>query len=511
MEEQRVRALVARQAIALNLQGLPFEHAPTVTDVLMPKIRRSELNEKVNPSHLDLTTCWKGLTHSQSTELAMWYHFLHRSLHAEVRMRLRESLIGDLLQSEEPVNEVYLVPRIFDYLRSAPSHRLINISFVNLIDNMLSMFHEKKFRETVASTSSGSQFFDGGLSRFLHYFLHMQDCFLDGQYLAVEFGFEYTQYLIRANGKVTWQPPDVRFLALPERLSPGEEYRITPFMSRDSLGVQQVKYALPRSSLNFCWDSPKQRFRAIVPDYADEDVHIAETVLKATLTTPFPRDVRFERECRWVIRLEIAPAKSGCEPMRAFAGNTKGLGYSLELDDELQEIIRQANRNAGHYSDLRRYVENTLPACLSLQKKKVSGPRVSSQTCHPKRRRHEYAKDCEDESWNYAHDAASTPLNAYQDSACPLIPSAAVADSGIPATKAVKAATHPDALQQQQIMRNYEEFAGRKSRRDAGLASPVSDGERTVFESIFLHGDDVWSPATEGSALDFESAAAGEA
>ena len=72
-------------------------------------------------------------------------------------------------------------------------------------------------------------------------------------------------------------------------------------------------------------------------------------------------------------------------------------------------------------------------------------------------------------------------------------------------------ATHPDALQQQQIMRNYEEFAGRKSRGDAGLASPVSDGERTVFESIFLHGDDVWSPATEGSALDFESAAAGEA
>jgi len=53
MEEQRVRALVARQPIALNLQGLPFERAPTVTDVLMPKIRRSDFNENVNPAHLD--------------------------------------------------------------------------------------------------------------------------------------------------------------------------------------------------------------------------------------------------------------------------------------------------------------------------------------------------------------------------------------------------------------------------------------------------------------------------
>ena len=57
-------------------------------------------------------------------------------------------------------------------------------------------------------------------------------------------------------------------------------------------------------------------------------------------------------------------------------------------------------------------------------------------------------------------------------------------------------------LQQQQIMRNYEEFAGRKSRKD----SPMSEGEGKVFESIFLNGDEVWSPATEGSGMDFESA-----
>jgi hypothetical protein len=169
----------------------------------------------------------------------------------------------------EAVDEVYLVPRLFDYLHRGPSHRLIDISFVNLIDNMLSMFHDKIFRERVALTSSGSHFSGSGLSRFLHDFLHVQDCFLDGQYLKVEFEFEYTEPFIKAIGKITWQPPDVRYLALPERLSPSEEYRITPFVPRDSLGMQQVTYALPRSSLSFHWDSNNQCFRATVPDYAD--------------------------------------------------------------------------------------------------------------------------------------------------------------------------------------------------------------------------------------------------
>lgn len=74
----------------------------------------------------------------------------------------------------------------------------------------------------------------------------------------------------------------------------------------------------------------------------------------------------------------------------------------------------------------------------------------------------------------------------------------------------MKVVTDPDVLQQQQILRNYEEFAGQKSRRDAGFVSPVSEGERKVFESIFLGGEEVWSPASEGSGMEFE-AAVGEA
>ena len=237
-----------------------------------------------------------------------------------------------------------------------------------------------------------------------------------------------------------------------------------------------------------------------------EDVHIAETVLKATMTTPFPRDVRFERECRWVIRLEITPAVPGYERNEAFGGKTRGLGHGFELDDELQDIAQQTGRNAHHHSDLRRYVEHALPHRSSVQKRKVSGPVMVSQAFSPKRQRCENDGDCEDKSWNFVHDAVPTPPQADDDSACRFIPPVAAAASDIPATKLLEVVTDPDALQQQQIMRNYEEFAGRKSRRDAGLVSPVSEGERRVFEGIFLGGEEVWSPASEGSGMEFEAA-----
>lgn len=241
-----------------------------------------------------------------------------------------------------------------------------------------------------------------------------------------------------------------------------------------------------------------------------EDVHIAETVLKATMTNPFPGDVRFERECRWVIRLEIAPAVSDYEEYEAFAGKTRGLGHRFELDDELQDITHQTGRNTDRRSDLRRCDEHALPIRSSLQKRKVSGPVMVSQAFSPKRQRCENDGGCENRSWDFVRDAASTPPKTKQDSACLFIPPVAAANSDIPSTRTMKVVTDPDVLQQQQILRNYEEFAGQKSRRDAGFVSPVSEGERKVFESIFLGGEEVWSPASEGSGMEFE-AAVGEA
>ena len=143
------------------------------------------------------------------------------------------------------------------------------------------MFHDQ-FPNEAASVASNWSHFSGGLSRFLHNFLRLQDCFWDnpsGPCLKVTFRFQFADSLLTATGDVIWQPPEIRFLNLPNRLSTGEEYRITPFVLNEILNpvrsqgsnyyIDQVSYTLLQSSLSMSWNSRKQCFKAVVPDYAD--------------------------------------------------------------------------------------------------------------------------------------------------------------------------------------------------------------------------------------------------
>jgi hypothetical protein len=169
---------------------------------------------------------------------------------------------------------------MLDYL-SKNRHRVIDISCVDLIDSMMDMFHDQD-PYTAASMSSQWSYFSGGLSLFLQNFLRIQDCFLDtpdGLCLLVDFEYNYTDSVLTATGDVTWHMPDIRFLNLPNSRLTDEEYRITPFMMKESHSpssspgcddyIDQVKYTLPRSSLSFSWDSMKHCFRTIVPGYRD--------------------------------------------------------------------------------------------------------------------------------------------------------------------------------------------------------------------------------------------------
>lgn len=128
---------------------------------------------------------------------------------------------------------------------------------------MLDMFQNQ------LSTTKESHF-SAGWSRFLDDFLLMQDCFLvkpSGYYVEVDFEFQYSRSVLTATGKVTWQPPDVRFDYVSDRLFPGEVYRIRPFARCGDL--DQVTYTLPRSSLSFDWDASTRCFKTTVPSYVD--------------------------------------------------------------------------------------------------------------------------------------------------------------------------------------------------------------------------------------------------
>ena len=43
-----------------------------VTDVYCPEIRRSQLREQRDVNHLDVVSCWKGLSYKQAAEIAYW-------------------------------------------------------------------------------------------------------------------------------------------------------------------------------------------------------------------------------------------------------------------------------------------------------------------------------------------------------------------------------------------------------------------------------------------------------
>ncbi|KAF1363736.1 hypothetical protein EJ07DRAFT_152512 [Lizonia empirigonia] len=629
LEEQRIRALIARQTINVNLCGLSCEHAVTVSDILTPKIRRSPFNEQVTASHLDLSECWKGLSHSQATELLMWYQFLHKSLESEVRVSLCNDLVKGLLESAEPIDEVFFVPRMLEYLKGK-RHRVIDVNFVDLIDSMMGMFHDQ-FPHKAAAVSSHWSHFSGGLSLFLQNFLRIQDCFKaipEGQCLVVDFEFQYIDSVLKASGEVTWQLPEVRFLNLPNSRLSGEEYRITPFLLKDlqspvsSPGcddyVDEVTYTIPRSAVSFGWDAMKQCFRTILPDSEDGEAHTIETVFSATVVTPFPNDVQFQRQSRWGIKLDVAPADSDYTRSMIHAHENvklsefrKGEIWNEPFHDALQHRT-QISSSDSEQTTVLRHIFDTRRSAQSPQKRKVSKPEVFPASLDTKRRRRDSTHDCANEpplltrsdverlrAWyrlggTGAGESASTvQRSADQDDAssgleisdnevssiqkrtvakpeivdfgqdstygtecepprwtesdldkmraavhgpyqclqvdvgradrnfastsqsgvgsssqistnewsrrprrCDELMSPPSTDDSAPESATEKAYT---ALQQEQILRNYQEFTELKPYKDAGIISPVSEDERRVFESIFLE-DEQWSPVYDGSA-----------
>ncbi|KAJ4316256.1 hypothetical protein N0V94_005535 [Neodidymelliopsis sp. IMI 364377] len=572
-EEHRLRRLIDRQIINVNLRGLLWNDAATVSDVLTPEIRRSPFNEEIAASHLDLTECWRGLSHSQATELLMWYKFLRTCLRTEVRATMCEDLVKGLALSEEAVDEVYLIPHMLDYL-SQKRHRVINVSFVDLIDNMMGMFHDH-YPNAAASMSCQWSHFPGGLSLFLKNFIRIQDCFLetpDGPCLLFDFDYTYADSVLTATGNVTWHSPDVRFLNLPYSRSVGEEYRITPFTLKDCHSndglpgrddyVDQVTYTIPRSSLSFGWDPMKQCFRAVVPYYGDGDVLI-DTILKATIITPFPDHVRFERQSRWNIKLDVTPAERQVAPI---APTNEALSSRACRENEVStqtRYVSPVDKRRKRPPPATRVAQHTIlqdiaNACAVLQdldkahvmpasqKRKVSSPESVETGVDSKRRRRDSLidsgsetapdssdnseadvlapKDSSDSDKLYFNDRpcmAGTPMAKQQShsfsdalhswSQCLETPtnsssagSAVVSSNSSAPNTTVETGYTMLILQQQQIRRNYAEFVERKRRREAGIVSPTSEGERAAFESVFLDGSELWSPTTDGSAVEVD-------
>ncbi|KAF3054109.1 hypothetical protein E8E11_011717 [Didymella keratinophila] len=474
--EHQIRAMVARIPITVDLRGLMFGRHSSVSAVLTPKVRRGPYNENVNPNHLDVVECWKGLSHTQALELAMWYQFLHESLHNEVKDSLTQGIVKHLLARSEPIEEVYFVAHILEYLRSKP-RRIIDVHFVDVIDSMMSMFHDQ-FPNESASIASIWSSFSGGLSRFLHKFLRLQDCFYhsaEGPCLDINFNFQFANWVLKASGDVMWQPPCVQFLHVPTIRASGETYRITPFVWQEVVGptkspgcdgsggyVERVEYEILRSRATFTWDPVKRCFNTVIWNPSGR-LRTIETIILARVTTSFPDHTAFERQSRWSMKLDVTPSH---QPSHAFSALR-------------ENSLKASTVFSGEGTVVR-----------SPQKRKVSKPEVIIAETAAKRR-------CEDGRplGNDLYEAFSQEMVQYVRRNEPV---EMQCDSGFSSLPPSPVVSKRGGLQQEDIMHNYHEFADRRLFKDAGLiTSPVSDGERRAYESIFMGDSDERSSSSE--------------
>ena len=260
--------------------------------------------------------------------------------------------------------------------------------------------------------------------------------------------------------------------------------------------------------------------------------------MDACTTTLFPDHIKFERQSRWSIKLGVWPAGSNPEPWWMLTNTTaKHVG---DEDANLDLAARHALRTA-----LDR--KNHKVALQDVHKRKVTKPEVNAELGGLKSWRYganlaldtQFGGKMAQELWRphlidganeddtdsgYSSDGG---LGTDQPKKRPLrAPSPTIrkrvcqGDSGLWSPDALSSGSESSvpnpvvdvdlSLQQQQIRRNYQEFADRKLHKTSGLIdSPVSEGEFRAYERIFMDDSEVCSPFTDESAVDFDAVMGG--
>lgn len=71
--------------VEVILRGLAGENRHKVTDVYCPEVRRSPPTDYQHINHLDVVSCWKGLSFRQAREVAQWEILFKNALEDQLR------------------------------------------------------------------------------------------------------------------------------------------------------------------------------------------------------------------------------------------------------------------------------------------------------------------------------------------------------------------------------------------------------------------------------------------
>ncbi|KAF2703009.1 hypothetical protein K504DRAFT_186567 [Pleomassaria siparia CBS 279.74] len=93
---QQIRELLRTIHVDLRLRGLPGANTSKVTDLYCPEVRRSMPMRNRHINHLDVVSCWKGLSFRRASEVLLWEDLFRHSLESQVRDTLLHNLAEHL-------------------------------------------------------------------------------------------------------------------------------------------------------------------------------------------------------------------------------------------------------------------------------------------------------------------------------------------------------------------------------------------------------------------------------
>ncbi|KAH7413611.1 hypothetical protein DE146DRAFT_1283 [Phaeosphaeria sp. MPI-PUGE-AT-0046c] len=302
------------------LSGLPVDGRTNAFDFIIPHARRSTL--LAGPvQHLDVISCWKGVTNAQAWELASWDYFFKECLAVQIKEYLQREFLSRLRGS---TTQPLMMDRMMQFFKNTQP-LMINVDMLRLVDDMIRQMYttypsvtaQRRFPWTLSS---------GDLPSFVYNFVHTQDCFtysIDGPRVWVDLSSRHSQGDLIVYVELHWQYEKTTFLGLRHRLSCDQSYRITPYTAvagdttRERYNFSQaqsdVTYSVSKSSLPLQWDDQQDCFHSVVLRDAQGPNGLVVTELSTKISTLFHRGTRFERISRYVLHLEVKSDSSSLQ------------------------------------------------------------------------------------------------------------------------------------------------------------------------------------------------------
>ncbi|KAF2651271.1 hypothetical protein K491DRAFT_719977 [Lophiostoma macrostomum CBS 122681] len=326
-----LRDLLGGLQVDFRLRNLPGSGKSRVTDVYCPEVRRSPLRDSLNVNHLDVVSCWKGLSFHQASEIAYWESTFKSCLEDTAFDAIAAAFAMFLERLKKrtgrPLTPRMILTALKKFLSANARYRPIDVSVPDLVTDMIAKFfkdgHNRVFRWFTSTRN---------LPAAIYNFIRTRDCFVDSfQYPKLELTLtcEIPETGgLHIVGDVHWQLPIIDFINLPVKLPAGAEYRITPAYREPVLSEIFTtfpiapEFIVSSKILPHVWDSYKHCFRTMVPVEESQkklrqvmaksvggcqELESLETTFSAKLVTAFPDGVRFEQTTRYSIKLEVEP------------------------------------------------------------------------------------------------------------------------------------------------------------------------------------------------------------